>query len=55
MCRKKRGRPPPRLDLRPTFPVIQLTIDLPNAGLMSAQCRRRWTNNEVTLGKCLRY
>ena len=58
MWRKKRGRPPsPALDLRPAFPVIKLAIGLylPNVGLMLVQCRRRWTNNKVTLGECLRY
>ena len=58
MWRKKRGRPPsPALDRRPAFPVIKLTIGLhlPNVGLLFAQCRRRWTNNKVTLGVCLRY
>ena len=58
MWRIKRGRPPSTaLDLRPAFPVIKLTIGLylPNVGLMLAQCRRRWTNNKVTLGECIRY
>ena len=45
----------PRLDLQPAFPVIRLTIHLPNVGLMLAQCCRRLTNNKVTLGKCFRY
>ena len=55
MCRKKRGRPPPSPGPAADIPRTKLTIDLPNVGLMLAQCRRRWTNNKVTLGECLRY
>ena len=55
-CVEKTGAvPPPPPGPAADISVIKLTIDLPNVGLMLAQCRRRWTNNKVTLGKCLRY